>query len=195
LGPLIGCGICALGIFSIFVALDPVRLMRILAFLDIESTKQTGSYQLWQGLVGFNSGGWRGLGLGNGRQQLFYLPEAHTDFIFPVLAEEWGFPFAVLVPVAYLTIFVLAWWEIYRIRTHFLFLVASGTMLFITFQGIINLAVVMGLFPTKGMPLPFISYGGSNLVLIHGLLGLLFNCFQTAHGEKSEASLEEINHR
>jgi cell division protein FtsW len=190
---LLGSALCAAALFALFVALNPIRLGRILAFLDIESTRQSGSYQLWQSLVGFNSGGWHGLGLGNGRQQFFYLPEAHTDFIFPVLAEEWGFPFSALVLLAYFSIFAIAWWEIYRIRTPFLFLLSSGALLLLLFQEIINLAVVMGLFPTKGMPLPWISYGGSNLISIYFLLGLLLNCFRTAFFEDSSSAIQEVN--
>ncbi|MDR2667925.1 MAG: FtsW/RodA/SpoVE family cell cycle protein [Puniceicoccales bacterium] len=175
---------------AIFIALNPVRLSRILSFLDIESTKLTGSYQLWQGLIGFQSGGLHGLGLGNGRQQLFYLPEAHTDFIFPVFAEELGYPFAAAAILAYIVIFMISWSEICRISDPFLFLVANGALLFIVAQTAINLAVVMGLFPTKGMALPLISYGGSNLVLIFTLLGLLCNCFRTAHFQKP--NLEDL---
>ena len=171
-------------IVAIFIALNPVRLGRILSFLDVESTKLTGSYQLWQGLVGFQSGGFHGLGLGNGRQQLFYLPEAHTDFIFPIFAEELGYPLAAAAILAYIAIFAVSWSEICRIADPFLFLTANGIVLFIAAQTAINLAVVMGLFPTKGMALPLISYGGSNLVLIFVMLGLLCNCFRMAHCQK-----------
>jgi cell division protein FtsW len=181
---LLACGAVAGVLFAAFIAMNPVRLGRILSFLDIESTKLTGSYQLWQGLIGFHSGGLHGLGLGNGRQQLFYLPEAHTDFIFPVFAEEWGYVYALLVVLAYLIIFSVAWAEIYRIHNRFLFLFCNGLLLFLTTQTLINLAVVMGLFPTKGMALPLISYGGSNLIFVFASLGLLFNCFRTAYFEK-----------
>jgi cell division protein FtsW len=175
---------------AIFIAFNPVRLGRILSFLDIESTKLTGSYQLWQGLIGFQSGGLHGLGLGNGRQQLSYLPEAHTDFIFPVFAEELGYAFAMAAIFAYVAIFVVAWSEICHVSDPFTYLLANGAVLFIAAQTAINLAVVMGMFPTKGMALPLISYGGSNLVLIFTLLGLLCNCFRTAHCQKPK--LEDL---
>ncbi|MDR1435628.1 MAG: putative lipid II flippase FtsW [Puniceicoccales bacterium] len=178
------CTAAAAVVVAIFIALNPLRLDRILSFLDIESTKLTGSYQLWQGLVGFQSGGLRGLGIGNGRQQLSYLPEAHTDFIFPVFAEELGYPFALAVIFIYAAIFAVAWSEIYRIADPYLFLLSNGAILFVAAQTAINLAVVMGLFPTKGMALPLISYGGSNLVLIFTLFGLLANCLRTAHCQK-----------
>ncbi|MDR0679079.1 MAG: FtsW/RodA/SpoVE family cell cycle protein [Puniceicoccales bacterium] len=181
---LLSCCAGATLLLALFVARNPVRLGRILAFLDVESTKLTGSYQLWQGLVGFQSGGLHGLGLGNGRQQLSYLPEAHTDFIFPIMAEEMGYPFALLALFAYVALFTILWLEIYRIHDTFLFLFANGILLFLAAQTAINLAVVMGLFPTKGMALPLISYGGSNLLLAFTSLGLLLNCFRTAQAQK-----------
>ncbi|MDR3316978.1 MAG: putative lipid II flippase FtsW [Puniceicoccales bacterium] len=180
----LSCGALAGLLFAIFIALNPIRLGRILSFFDVESTKLTGSYQLWQGLVGFNSGGLFGLGLGNGRQQLFYLPEAHTDFIFPVLAEELGYSFALLVLLAYAVIFAVAWRESYRIHNPFFFLFANGIGMFLGIQAIVNLSVVMGLFPTKGMALPLVSYGGSNLIFVFILLGLLLNCLRSAYFEK-----------
>ncbi|MDR0340542.1 MAG: FtsW/RodA/SpoVE family cell cycle protein [Puniceicoccales bacterium] len=181
---LLSCCTSAALLLALFVVRNPVRLGRILAFLDVESTKLTGSYQLWQGLVGFQSGGLHGLGLGNGRQQLSYLPEAHTDFIFPIMAEELGYPFALLAIFAYVTLFAILWLEIYRVHDTFLFLFASGILLFLVAQTVINLAVVMGLFPTKGVALPLVSYGGSNLFLVFSSIGLLLNCFCTAQAQK-----------
>jgi cell division protein FtsW len=151
--------------------------------MDIESTKLTGSYQLWQGLVGFNSGGLWGIGLGNGRQQLHYLPEAHTDFIFPIFAEELGYIFSLFAISAYAILFVIFWIEIYRIHCPFLFLMANGFSLFLVAQAIINLCVVMGLFPTKGIALPFMSYGGSNLIFSYFSVGILLNIFKTSYME------------
>jgi cell division protein FtsW len=187
LRPLAICAAAAGLLFALFIAHNPVRLGRIFSFLHIESTKSTGSYQLWQGLIGFHAGGWFGVGLGNGRQQLFYLPEAHTDFIFPILAEEWGYLFCLAALAAYLIIFLLSWWETYRIHSPFLFLLAMGITLTFTAQTLINLFVIVGLLPTKGMALPLLSYGGSNLVLTYAFLGLLLNCFRTAYFEAASA--------
>jgi cell division protein FtsW len=180
---LLACGILVFGLFALMVALNPVRLGRLLAFMDIEATRATGSYQLWQGLVGFQSGGSLGVGLGNGRQQLFYLPEAHTDFIFPILAEELGYVFALLVIAAYVLLFIVLWAETFRMQTPDLFLTANGLSLFLIIQIAINLCVVMGLLPTKGIALPFISYGGSNLIFSYGAIGLLLNLFRTSYWE------------
>jgi cell division protein FtsW len=177
------CGILILALFALMVALNPVRLGRLLAFMDVAATKTTGSYQLWQGLVGFQSGGLLGAGLGNGRQQLFFLPEAHTDFIFPILAEELGYIFALLVIGTYVLLFVILWMEAFRMQTPDLFLAANGLSLFLLVQTAINLCVVMGLLPTKGIALPFISYGGSNLIFSYGAIGLLLNLFRTSYWE------------
>jgi cell division protein FtsW len=177
------CGILIFCLFALMVALNPVRLGRLLAFMDVEATKSAGSYQLWQGLVGFRGGGSLGVGLGNGRQQLFFLPEAHTDFIFPVLAEELGYIFALLVICAYALMFIILWAEIFHMQTPDLFLAANGLSLFLIVQIGMNLCVVMGLLPTKGIALPFISYGGSNLIFSYGAIGLLLNLFRTSYWE------------
>jgi cell division protein FtsW len=166
------------------VLLNPVRMARILSFMNVESTKLTGSYQLWQGLIGFNSGGISGLGLGNGRQQLFYLPEAHTDFIFSIFAEELGYIFSLLAIAAYAALFIIAWIEIYHIHCQFSFLFANGLILFLTIQTIVNLGVVMGLLPTKGIALPFMSYGGSHLIFGYFAVGLLLNILKTSYCEE-----------
>lgn len=184
-------GILLLLIFAIFIALNPVRLNRIRSFLNIEETKLSGSYQLWQGLTAFKIGGVERSGLGQGIQQLFYLPEAHTDFIFAILAEELGYWIAALVILAYALIFIATFVEIYRVHDQFLFLLGAGIIAFITVQAAINLAVVMGLSPTKGMALPFISYGGSNLIVTYLMIGLLFNTFKSAYYNR-DISKEEM---
>ncbi|MDR1437506.1 MAG: FtsW/RodA/SpoVE family cell cycle protein [Puniceicoccales bacterium] len=178
---LFACGGLASLIFVCIIMLNPVRMARILSFMDLESTKLTGSYQLWQGLIGFNSGGLHGLGLGNGRQQLFYLPEAHTDFIFSVFAEELGYLFSIAIICAYALFFIAAWVETYHIHSPYRFLVANGIMLFLTVQTIVNFCVVMGLLPTKGIALPFMSYGGSHLLFSYIAIGLLLNVFKTSY--------------
>ncbi|MDR1457223.1 MAG: putative lipid II flippase FtsW [Puniceicoccales bacterium] len=180
---LFACGIIILGLFALMIVLNPVRMARLLAFMDMEATKATGSYQLWQGFVAFQSGGLCGAGLGNGRQQLFFLPEAHTDFIFPILAEELGYIFALLVVCAYIVLFVILWRETFHMQAPDLFLAANGLSLFLIIQIAINLCVVMGLLPTKGIALPFVSYGGSSLIFSYCTIGLLLNLFRTSHRE------------
>jgi cell division protein FtsW len=154
---------------------DPIRWRRITAFLDLEGNRLTGAYQLWQSLVGFCTGGLTGVGLGQGRQQHFFLPEAHTDFIFAILAEEMGL---VNVLIVLFLFGVIAYNGLRIIRntgSPFLFFVSSGALCFLIFQAFLNVGVVTGMLPTKGLALPFVSYGGSNLVANYVLVGLLIN--------------------
>lgn len=167
------------GLLGLAVAVlnDEVRLRRILAFLDLEGNRTDASYQLWQGMLAFGVGGVRGVGLGNGRQQMSFLPEAQTDFILPIIGEELGLLFTAGVTIAFLLIFAFGFANLKRAPNPFQFLVAAGALLFITLQALINICVVTGLVPTKGMSLPFISYGGSNLVAMFILVGLVLNGF------------------
>jgi cell division protein FtsW len=161
---------------SILIYLNPTRLRRIVAFLDVENNKLEGAYQLWQGMLGFVSGGLLGRGVGQGRQQLVYLPEAHTDFIFPVFSEEFGSIAAIAVLMLYAAFFLVASHCARRLHDNFAKFLAHGICLTVIYQVIINVGVVTGLLPTKGMVLPFISYGGSSLVLLFLMIGLLLNC-------------------
>ena len=163
--------------FTLAVLMDPVRLRRVTAFLDIEANKTDGTYQLWQSMLAFGAGGLGGVGLGNGRQQIAFLPEAHTDFIFPVIGEELGYFFTTGVVLAFMSIFGLVVFQVRRAPNMFQYLLASGAILFITVQALLNICVVTGCLPTKGLALPFISYGGSNLVVMFILVGILLNCF------------------
>ncbi len=165
--------------FASAVILDPARLRRVLCFVDLEGNKSGGGYQLWQSLLSFGAGGWHGVGLGNGRQQMAFLPEPHTDFIFPVIGEELGFFFTAGVVLVFMAFFMLAFLRLNRAPSLFQFLLASGALLFIVLQALINFGVAIGLLPTKGLSLPFISYGGSNLAATYFLTGLLINCFFT----------------
>jgi cell division protein FtsW len=166
-------------LFSVAVMLNPNRLRRFLAFLDVEGNKQGGTYQLYQSLAAFAVGGVEGAGLGQGRQQLNFLPEAHTDMIFAVVGEELGLWFTLGVVVLYLTIFVAGLIHLRRAPNLFQFLLVTGCLLLICLQAIINVGVVTGVFPTKGMSLPFISAGLSNLLLMGLLLGVLLNTQRT----------------
>ena len=169
----------ALLLFSLAVFLDPVRLKRITSFLDVEANKSDGAYQLWQGILAFGAGGVDGVGLGHGRQQLSFLPEAHTDFIFPIIGEELGLIFSAGVALLFLLIFALGVIGLRKAPNLFQFSLACGALFFLVYQALINMGVVTGCLPTKGMSLPFISYGGSNLIVMYMMVGLLLNCFRT----------------
>jgi cell division protein FtsW len=165
--------------FGLIVYLIPNRLHRLLAFLDVEGNKQGGTYQLYQGLLGFAAGGVNGAGLGQGRQQLNFLPEAQTDYIFAVIGEELGLWFTLGVVALFATIFIAGLVHLKRAPNLFQFLLVAGSLLLICLQAIINLGVVTGMFPTKGMSLPFISAGLSNLLLMGLLLGVILNSQRT----------------
>ena len=168
-----------IGLFCLAVMHNPNRLRRFEAFLDVEGNKQGGTYQLYQSLAAFASGGAGSVGLGQGRQQFNFLPEAHTDFIFAVVGEELGMWFTLGVVAVFVIMFIAGIVHLRRAPNLFHFLLASGCLLLICLQAIINIGVVTGLFPTKGMSLPFISAGLSNLLLMGILIGVIVNTQRT----------------
>ncbi len=173
--PIASLAICA---FSLLVYFDPVRIRRVTSFLDVEANANDSAYQLWQGMLAFGVGGLDGVGLGMGRQQMHFLPEAHTDFIFPVIGEELGLICTMGIVLCFLFLFVLVSWRLRQAPRLYEYLLAMGSLLFICLQAIINMGVVTGSMPTKGMSLPFISYGGSNLMVTFVFLGLIINVFR-----------------
>ncbi len=151
------------------------RRRRILAFLDPWKYKQDFAFQVIQSFVAFRSGGLFGSGLGQSKQKLFYLPEAHTDFIFSVLGEELGM-IGVVVVMLLFSFFIYRGVKIARkTRDEFGMFLALGITLLIGIEAFINFGVVMGILPTKGLALPFISYGGSSLILSMFSVGILLN--------------------
>ncbi len=162
------------GAFAVLVIYNPNRMRRMMEFLSEEK-----SYQLRQALAAYAAGGTEGTGLGQGRQQLSYLPEAHTDFIFSVIGEELGLAFTLGVVGLFTVILVCGLLHLRRAPNLFHFLLVGGCILLITVQAVINIGVVTGVFPTKGMSLPFISAGLSNLLLMGVLLGVIWNTHRT----------------
>lgn len=173
--PVAGLAILA---FCILVYFDPVRIRRVTSFLDVEANANDSAYQLWQGMLAFGVGGLEGVGLGMGRQQMHFLPEAHTDFIFPVIGEELGLICTMSILLCFLFLFVLVSWKLRQAPKLYEYLLAMGSLLFVCLQAIINMGVVTGSMPTKGMSLPFISYGGSNLMVTFVFLGIIINVFR-----------------
>ena len=163
-------------LFCIAIVLNPERLSRITSFLDVESNRSDSGYQLWQGIIAFGMGGVEGVGLGSGQQQMSFLPEAHTDFIFSIIGEELGLFFSMGVVLLFLTLMILVLFQLKYAPNLYQYLLVLGSLLMIEFQALINIGVVTGCLPTKGMSLPFISYGGSNLVLMFVLIGVILNC-------------------
>ncbi len=165
----------AVSAFSVLVYFDPVRIRRVTSFLDVEANSNDSAYQLWQGMLAFGVGGAEGVGLGMGRQQMYFLPESHTDFIFPVIGEELGLFATVSILIVFMFMFFSVGIKIRHVSRMNEYLLAMGSLLFVVLQAIINMGVVTGCLPTKGMSLPFISYGGSNLVVTFIFVGLVIN--------------------
>lgn len=160
------------------------RSERLLAFLDLEKYKEGAGLQQWNALIAFGSGGMEGLGLGNGRQKMLYLPFAHTDFIFPMIGEELGMRFTLFVVSAYLVIIVCGTIISMQARDRFGMLFGFGIVAMIALQAALNIGVTTALLPNKGIALPFISYGGSNLVFCLLCVGILVNIYRQGISEK-----------
>ena len=173
---LIPSALSALGLFVLAILNNPERLSRITSFLDVEANRSDSGYQLWQGILAFGVGGLSGVGLGSGRQQMSFLPEAHTDFIFAIIGEELGIFFTIGVVSLFLILLIVVILQLKHAPNLYQYLIVLGSILFIEFQALINIGVVTGCLPTKGMSLPFISYGGSNLVLMFVLISMILNC-------------------
>lgn len=156
------------------------RRERLLSFLNPEADSLGAGFQAMQSLIALGTGGFEGLGIGNGRQKLFFLPEPHTDFIFSIIGEELGF----IGAVALLAAFAFLVWRGFRIvrfsQDRFAFYAALGCTLMIAIQALINVSVALCLLPTKGLPLPLVSYGGSSLIASLVAIGLLLNFSQQA---------------
>ena len=165
------------------VLASPYRRRRILAFFRPWEHMRGFSYQLIQSLIALSSGGIFGVGLGMSKQKLLFLPGAYNDFIFSIIGEELG-----LIAVGgILILFAVFLWLgleiIFNIKDLFAQLLAVGIVTMITLQAVINIGVCIGIFPTKGLPLPFISYGGTNLLVNMMATGLLLNISRQRYAE------------
>jgi cell division protein FtsW len=166
-----------------------------MAWIHPEANKEGVGYQAYQAMIALGSGGLWGLGLGNGRQKLGFVPEHHTDFIFSIIGEELGLIATLCVVALFIGLVFCGVYIARRSNDTFGFLLGAGITFMIGLQAFINMGVVTSLLPNKGMPLPFISYGGSNLLLTLIAVGLLLsvarfaveppkrkvNPFETAH--------------
>lgn len=165
------------GAIAVLAVAQPYRLERLTTFVDPWAYAYGSGYQLTQALIAFGRGGYFGLGLGEGVQKLFYLPEAHNDFIFAVVVEELGLVGALLLVLVF-CILVLRILRVARLalqrQQYFGGFLASGIGILIGVQCLINFGVNTGLLPTKGLTLPFVSYGGHSLMVSYCMLGLVF---------------------
>jgi len=172
--------LASVGALALLLWRDPMRLKRIFAWLYLEENKEGVGYQAWQAMLAFGAGGWRGLGLGNGRQKLGFVPEHHTDFIFSIIGEELGLIATLLVVVGFVVIVLCGLYIALNSSDTFGMLLGSGITSLIGLQAFINIGVVTSALPNKGLPLPFISYGGSSLLVMLTSVGLLLSIARRA---------------
>lgn len=171
------------GLAVLMVSLSPYRLRRVTSFMDPWADPLNTGFQLVQALISFGRGEWLGVGLGGGVQKLFYLPEAHTDFLFSVIAEELG----LLGVVSVIGLFALLIWRAFKIADlaemaglKFAAYLAYGMGIWFGFQTFVNIGVNMGVLPTKGLTLPLMSYGGGSMIIMCVATALLFRVYNEA---------------
>jgi cell division protein FtsW len=181
-------------LLALSLCFDPMRIRRIFAWLYLDEHKMDIGYQQYQARLAFGAGGWLGLGLGNSREKLGFLPEHNTDFILPIIGEELGLIASLLVLLAFLLIIICGAYISFRASDTFGMLLGSGITFLIGFQVFINIGVVTSVLPNKGLALPFISYGGSNLVTMMTCMGLLVSIARRGRVMESRpsAALEPV---
>lgn len=162
------------------VIYEPYRFKRILTFLNPWEDIRGAGFQIIQSFIALGSGGFFGLGLGQSKQKLFYLPESYTDFMFSIIGEELGFLGAGIVLAIFALFIYFAMRTAFRINDLFMSRVVFGISMMIVFEILVNIGVSTGVLPTKGLPLPFISYGGSSLVAHLAIMGIFFNMARQA---------------
>jgi cell division protein FtsW len=164
------------------------RMARLAAFRDPVRFKDDAGLQQMQALIAWGSGGMEGLGLGNGRQKMYYLPYAHTDFIFPMIGEELGLRVSLLIVFLFVVIIVCGIMIALHAKDRFGLLLGCGVISLLGLQAAVNMGVTTSLLPNKGLPLPFISYGGSNLAACLFGIGVLLNIYR-------QGVLEPVNNK
>jgi cell division protein FtsW len=154
---------------------EPYRLKRITTFLNPWADPQGAGYQLVQSLIAMGSGGLKGVGLGESKVKMLFLPDPHTDFIFPIIGEEFGFIGTMVILSLFIALFIFGIKIAVNAKNLFGTLLAFGITVMITLQALINMSVSVGVIPTKGLPLPFISFGGSSVLVMLTSVGILLN--------------------
>jgi cell division protein FtsW len=184
-------GLVAAAGLAVSILHDPMRMGRIFAWLHPQQHLNGAALQARQAMIGLGSGGWFGVGLGNGMQKNGYLPEIQTDFIFANIGEELGLVATLFIVVAFVVIALCGVIIAINAREPFGTLLAAGVTFLICLQAAINIGVVTSALPNKGLPLPFISYGGSNLLAMLVCVGFLFSVARCA--PVREKSSEEVS--
>ena len=181
---------------TVSILYDPMRMRRIMAFLHPDEHKSGVGYQAYQAMLALGAGGWTGLGLGNGRQKLGFVPEHHTDFILSIIGEELGLIATLVVVLAFIIFVICGLYIAKHARDTFGLLLGAGITFLVGMQAFINIGVVTSVLPNKGLPLPFISYGGSNLLMMLLCVGVLLSIArhsrETLPESSSASETEEI---
>jgi cell division protein FtsW len=176
---------------SALAIIEPYRMRRITSFWDPWADQQGDGYQLSNALMAVGRGEWTGVGLGNSVQKLYYLPEAHTDFIFSVTAEELGFVGTCLIVALYALLAGRAFWigmRCVEMKRHFSGYIAFGIGLWVSMQSFVSIGVNLGILPTKGLTLPLISSGGSSILMTCVAMGLLLRVsYELDRAERRQA--------
>src|SRR6266536_3852419 len=180
--------IAGLATFVVFLTHNPVRMKRILSWINPDASKDGVGYQAWQAMLALGSGGWNGLGLGNGRHKFGFLPGHQTDFIFANIGEELGLIATLGVVGAFVALLLCGIYIAWHSRDAFGLLLATSLTFLIGLQAFINIGVVTSALPNKGLPLPFISRGGSNLFLMLLCVGLLLSVARRAADPRAPAA-------
>ncbi|NBQ64822.1 MAG: cell division protein FtsW, partial [Verrucomicrobia bacterium] len=198
-----GAPVLPLGIFGMIAVVGlialamtmPERMGRLIAFLDPEAHQSGEGYQVTQALIALGSGGTQGVGLGRSVQKMVYLPEAHTDFIFPIVGEELGLPATLAVVAVFLLFTVMGAYIACHARDTTGMVLGVGATSLVGLQAFANFGVTTGILPPKGVGLPFISYGGSNLVLCLAAVGILLSLHRQAQYREEARSRRLVGGR
>jgi cell division protein FtsW len=185
--------VAGLAAVSLFIAHNQMRSQRIYSWLHLEETRQGKGMQAYEAMVALGSGGVTGKGLGDGRQKLGFVPEHHTDFIFSIIGEELGLIATLLVVAGFTVVVGCGFYIAFHAADTFGLLLGAGLTLLIGLQAFINIGVVTSALPNKGLPLPFISYGGSNLLMLLAGVGLLLSIARQTgkSAERADCQLTE----
>ena len=174
------------------LSIEPYRLRRIISFLNPWEDPRGSGFQLVQSFIALGSGGLTGIGIGSSKQKLSYLPESHTDFIFSIIGEEFGFIGVSVIMMLFLVLFIKGISIANKAKDQFVYYLAVGISMMISLQALINFAVATGMVPTKGLPLPFVSYGGSSLLVNMAAIGILLNIHKSENERKVPIVDKEI---
>ena len=184
---------------TLLVITSPYRLQRLTAFVNPWADPFDSGFQLTQSLIAIGSGGWTGVGLGSSVQKLFYLPEAHTDFLFAVMAEELGLIGVIIVISLYASLVFRAFMIARKAEScgnRFASYLSYGIGIWLGLQAFINIGVNMGVLPTKGLTLPLMSYGGSSLIVVSASIGLLLRVsYESSNGQAMTRKSSVSNNR